>query len=648
MKIYRGLLIFSVAYFAAVALLGVLFQQYYAALLILALGLILTAVMMLWLRSIHSKQDRLMNRVFRENDGAVSDLIENISIPSLILDEHGTVAWSNRAFKAISESRDIREVLPSFDDRNALNTMHVEHGGKNYQVMNMALQRGGTRKLVFQYWLDRTEAAHYQRLYTEQRPYVALLYVDNYEDLISDAQIHSTAVLAEVERIITDLVKRLGGVYRRFENGRFILILEAKQVEVLEQEKFQLLEQVHRIDTGTSASVSISISVGVADRLFRSEQDARQAMELALGRGGDQVVVKDGVDYRFYGGKRQQDARQSRVKARLFSKALMQLFENSGDVFIMGHRNPDMDCIGAALGIMTCANHVGRHAYIVLDGSNTTIEDALNHLERAGEADCLITPERAMEMLQSNSVLVIVDTQRASNTVAPALLNSCERIVLIDHHRRNADHIENATLHYLESRSSSASEMVTEIMQYFADNVRPASFTCSALLAGITVDTKQFAFNVGSRTFDAAGYLRRNGADLSSVKLMFQNDFENYVRCSNIVEQAKIRSSGIAVSYGEKDQPDGKLLAAQAADELLGIRGIQAAFVLGQEGDTVFISGRSYGQVNVQLILEQLGGGGHLTMAGAQLNGVTIQEAIELLEKHIEQYEQDNLEERKG
>lgn len=648
MKVYRGLLIFTAAYFSAVALLGVLFRQYYAALLMLAIGLILTAVLMLWLRSIHNKQDQLMNRVFRENDGAVSDLIENISIPSLILDETGTVAWSNRAFKTISESRDIREVIPAFDSRNALNTMHIEHGGKNYQIMNMALQRGGTRKLVFQYWLDRTEAAHYQRLYTEQRPYVALLYVDNYEDLISDAQIHSTAVLAEVERIITDLVKRLGGVYRRFENGRFILVLEAKQVEVLEQEKFQLLDQVHRIDTGTSASVSVSISVGVADRLFRSEQDARQAMELALGRGGDQVVVKDGVDYRFYGGKRQQDARQSRVKARLFSKALMQLFENSGDVFIMGHRNPDMDCIGAALGIMTCANHVGRHAYIVLDGSNTTIEDALNHLERAGEADCLITPERAMEMLQSNSVLVVVDTQRASNTVAPALLNNCERIVLIDHHRRNADHIENATLHYLESRSSSASEMVTEIMQYFADNVRPASFTCSALLAGITVDTKQFAFNVGSRTFDAAGYLRRNGADLSSVKLMFQNDFENYVRCSNIVEQAKIRPGGIAVSHGEKDQPDGKLLAAQAADELLGIRGIQAAFVLGQEGDTVFISGRSYGQVNVQLILEQLGGGGHLTMAGAQLNGVTIAEATELLEKHIEQYEQDNLEERKG
>lgn len=645
MKQYRGPLIFAAAWMTACAAVCTLLRYYALAMGLLFFGLVLIGVLAFWFNTIAKKQEKRMNRVFRENDKGVSMLVENISIPAILLDETGTIAWRNLAFKTLCEERDIHAVLPNFDGTKPLNTMHLELGGNTYQVMNMALKRGGTKKLIFQYWLDRTEAAHYQRLYTEQRPYVALLYVDNYEDLISDSQIHSTAVLAEVERLITDLCKRLGGVYRRFENGRFLLILEAKQEAVLEQEKFALMEQVHRIETGTTAMVSVSIAVGVAPRLAQSEQDARQAMELALGRGGDQVVVKDGVDYRFFGGKRQQDARQSRVKARLFAKALSQLFENSGDVFIMGHKNSDMDCIGAALGVMTCANHVGRHAYIILDASNTTIEDALSRLEKDGIAQqVILTPDEAMELMRPNSVLVVVDTQRAPNTVAPELLTRCERIVLIDHHRRSADHIDNAMLHYLESRSSSASEMVTEIMQYFADSVKPAPFTCSALLAGITVDTKQFAFNVGSRTFDAAGYLRRNGADLSSVKLMFQNDFENYVRCANIVETARIRKSGIAISFGEKDQPDGKLLAAQAADELLGIRGVQAAFVLGQEGDTVFISGRSYGNVNVQLILEKLGGGGHLTMAGAQLVGVSIAEAIAMLEAHIEQFERENAE----
>ena len=307
----------------------------------------------------------------------------------------------------------------------------------------------------------------------------------------------------------------------------------------------------------------------------------------------------------------------------------------------MGHKNSDMDCLGAALGVMTCANHVGAHAYIVLDAVNTTIEDAVRTLERSGAGSLIIQPSHAAEMMKPDSVLVVVDTQRASNTVAPELLHLTEHIGLIDHHRRNADYIDNATLHYLETRASSASEMVTEVLQYFADNVKPAAFTCSALLAGITVDTKQFAFNVGSRTFDAAGYLRRNGADLSSVKLMFQNDFSSYVRCANVVERAKIRKSGIAISTCDDNVPDGQLLAAQAADELLGIRSIYAAFVLARVDDMVAISGRSYGQINVQVILEKLGGGGHLTMAGAQLRGVTTEEAVAQLEAVIDEYERE-------
>ena len=643
MKQYRGILIAFAAVLAVGAGAIMLFtKQYWIALGVLGAGLLWLGAMALMFHTIANQQQERMDRVFRENDSAVASIAGNVSVPCAIVDLAGRITWRNNAFQSLYDGAAIHDAVPEFDGKNPTRTLQINWHGSDYQVMNMQIARPSEKKLVFQYWLDRTEAVHYQRLYTEQRPYVAMILVDNYEELLSDTQIHSTAVLAEVERMIADLAKRLGGVYRRHENGRFLLVLEAKQMQQLEQEKFALLEQAHRIDTGSASAVSLSIGFGIAPRLAQSEQDARRALELALGRGGDQVVVKDGTDYRFYGGKRQHDPRQSRVKARLFSKALFQLFENSGDIFIMGHRNSDMDCIGAALGVMTCANHVGAHAYIVLDAINSTIEDAIQTLERSGAGSLIIMPDQAAEMMKEDSVLVVVDTQRASNTVAPELLKKAEHIVLIDHHRRSADYIDNATLHYLETRASSASEMVTEVMQYFADSVKPSAFTCSALLAGITVDTKQFAFNVGSRTFDAAGYLRRNGADLSSVKQMFQNDYQSYVRCANVVENAQIRKSGVAISVVPKNAPDAMLLAAQAADELLGIRGIYAAFVLAETDEQVAISGRSYGQINVQVILERLGGGGHLTMAGAQLRGATVEQAIKQLEEALDWYEQEN------
>lgn len=646
MKQYRGLLIFLGVFLVAAAAVLVPFRQYWAALTVLILGILLFGIVFLWLWMINDKQQKKMDRVFRENDSAVTLLMNEVTVPALIFDpQTGRIGWRNPAFAQIYSGKNITDLLETYNPARPANSLQEVVGDNTYQIMNLVVPRRHGKRLVMQYWLDRTEAAHYQRLYTEQRPYTALVYVDNYEDLTRDADIRSTAVLAEVERLVSELCERLSGIYRRYENGRFLMILEAIQAEQLEQEKFPLIEAAHRINTGTGTVVSLSMSLGIAPRLAQSEKDARQAMELALGRGGDQAVVKDGAEYRFFGGRRQQDARQSRVKARLFSKALAQLFENSGDVFIMGHKNSDMDCFGSALGIMTCANHIGRHAYIVIDGPNSMIEDALHRMEQDGSAAGLILmPEEAAQMIQSSAVLVVVDTQRASNTAAPELLHRTERIVVIDHHRRNADYIDNATLHYLESRSSSASEMVTEVMQYFADNVKPSSFTCSALLAGITTDTKQFAFNVGSRTFEAAGYLRKNGADLGQVKSMYQNDFISFKNCADVVARAEIRRSGIAVSYCEKTVPDSRLISAQAADDLLGIRGIKAAFVLGETSDLVSISGRSFGEINVQMILEKLGGGGHLTMAGAQIRGVTWQQAMERLMPLIEEYEKENSE----
>ena len=649
MKRYRGVLIFLL--FALLALAGtVYYYDQKLGYLCLGAAAFIMIVTLLLLLGVARRQQQLMDTVFADNATAASRLIRRVDIPALLMDMNGKIVWRNDAMTNVFEGKNVLELLPNFKPTQPT-VQQILLAGTNYQVMTMPVHRVGTKKkLLFQYWLDRTEAVHYQRLYTEQMPYVMLVYMDNYEELAGDRQFHGTAVLAEVERLVSELCRRTGGIYRRYENGRFLCVLEAAEVTKIEKEKFKLLEQARHLETGTGATLSLSVAVGMAPRIAQSEEGARTAMELALGRGGDQAVVRDGADYRFYGGRKQQDARQSRVKMRLFAKALRQLIEGGGDVFIMGHKNPDMDCLGAALGIATCVLHTRMRPFIVLTERNDATADALSEMDRLGLSEkLLITGPEALEMVKPNAILVVVDTQRPMITDCPALLDRVEKIVLIDHHRRSADYIENPTLHYLESRASSASEMVTEVLQYYDESVRPDSFVCSALLAGIELDTKQFVFNVGSRTFEAAGYLRRNGADLTLVKTLFQNDFDSFVQVAHTVEKAEIGDDGVAIAICEPGAEEPQLVAARAADELLKVKGVKAAFTLADMGDYINISGRSYGLINVQLILEQLGGGGHLTMAGAQVRGKTAEEAVALLKDCIRPEErQETTEEPEG
>ncbi len=611
-----------------------------------ALCLVVLGVLYGVLRSRDTKLRAHMDSLFDENAAAGAQIINEVNVPCALLAQDGSIVWRNELFGKLSAHKNIRQLMPLYNPAAPLAASAFEWAGGSYQVMSMPIARkSAERQLVFQYWIDRTEAAHYKRLHEEQMPYVALIYVDNYEELTGDTQFHRTSVLAEVERLVSEFSRELGGLYRRYENGRFLVIFEALRLAELEEKRFPLLDEAHKIDTGTGVTVTLSISVGVADRLAPSDEAARAAMELALGRGGDQAVVKQGTNYRFFGGRMQLDSMQSRVKARLFAKALRQLFENAGDVFIMGHKNADMDCLGAALGVATCAKHIGSRAFIVLDAANASIDRVVEHIRATpAYAGILIPPEQAEKMMRPTSVLVIVDTQRPVTTIAPELIGMSSRIVLIDHHRRSSDYIDNATLHYLESRASSASELITEVLHYFDDALRPPAFVCGALLAGITVDTKHFAFNVGSRTFEAAGYLRKNGADMSMVKQFFQDDLESYVDCADTVKSAELLGPGIALAVCREGTHNAKLIAAKAADELVGIRGIEAAFVLGGEEGVVNLSGRSLGRINAQLVCEKLGGGGHLTMAGAQLWDMKLTEARAAVKESIMQYlEEANL-----
>ena len=623
-------------------LLSNLYQPWRLIVTYCALGasLIVLAVSLLIERSQRKAMQKRMDDVFSENSEIASRLVHQVSIPCALIESDGKIAWRNDSMQKIFIEPDICSAQPHFDFSAPLVAIPMEHAGNVYQVMSVPVYREtDERKMLFQYWLDRTEAAHYQRLFEEQMPYVALIYIDNYEELSADVQFHKTSVFAEVERLVSELVKDIEGVYRRYENGRFFVVFEAQHLAQMERARFPILEQAHNIDTGTSMLVSLSIAVGAADRVTRADESARQAMELALGRGGDQAVIKKGGGYVFYGGRRQLEAMQSRVKMRLFSKALRQLFENAGDVFIVGHGRPDMDCIGAALGVATCAKFTGSRVYIVLGEQNSMIEHALELIrDNNAFSGMLITPEHAERIMRPTSVLVVVDTQRVGSLVAPKLLELAGRVVIIDHHRRGADHIDNPTLHFLEARASSTSELVTELLQYFDTNLRPPALVCGTLLAGITIDTKHFAFNVGSRTFEAAGYLRKNGADTSMVKQMFQDDMESFGDVATTVRSAELLPGGVALGSVGEEIKNAALIAAKSADELIGIKGIEAAFVLGRDEESISVSGRSLGNINVQIICERLGGGGHLTMAGAQLTNMELEEAVMHVRAAIEQY----------
>lgn len=627
---------------AVCAVMLFIFTPFWIAWALVALAAICLATSILMTVSYRRKLSAEFDDIFKANASASAQIMNTIGIPATLFNANGRIIWANEAFVHMFDGRDIKRLLTSFNPGLPPQAMSVDHNGRSFQVMNVNVERShaGAARLVFQYWLDRTEAIHYTRLYEESMPVVAIIYVDNYDELTADKQFHRNSVTGEVENRISKFASSVNGVYRRYDTARFFIIFEAKYLKEVEDARFRLLEEAHSIDTGTEQPVTLSIAVGAEANIATSDDSARQAMELALGRGGDQAIVKRGTSYSFYGGKRQlTTTKQSRVKARLFAKALRQLMENSDQIFIMGHAHGDMDCLGAALGLMRCAQCVGTKAWYVLDEPNTMIEGALKTMAESKQYhDSVRTPEQAMQSLRPSSTLIVVDTQRTSAVLSSKLYGEAERTVIIDHHRRPVDALQSPTLNYYEAGSSSACEMVTEIIQYFDEKLKPTAFECSALLAGMTMDTKSFALNTGARTFEAASFLRRCGADSSLVKLMYQDDMQSFRNRSQVVQNALIMEQGIAISSCPKEMPDNALIAAQAADSLLSIKGIEASFVLADRGDEIMISGRSLGDINVQIILERIGGGGHLTVAGAQLKGVTLDEAVNTLTDSIHTY----------
>ena len=470
-----------------------------------------------------------------------------------------------------------------------------------------------------------------------------LIEVDNLDDVIKTTEEDKKPlIIAEIERNINSYAQSLNAMIRKYESNKYVFCIQNKYIEKEMEKKFEILDTIREISMGNKLAVTLSIGVGRGgDTPLENEKYAVSAKELALGRGGDQAVVKNGDKLLFYGGKTKEIEKRTKVRARVIAHALVDIIKDSRNVFIIGHVKPDIDCLGAAVGIRSVVSLMNKECFIILDDSNESIKIILDKIREEKEYDnVFIHSKNCEDKIDENSLLIIVDVHSEGHVQNMQLVKKFDRIVIIDHHRRTTDLIKRSLLSYIEPYASSTSELVTEMLPYMVEKPNIKPIEAEALLAGICVDTKNFYFKTGVRTFEAASLLRRLGADTIDIKKLFSYDFETYLKRAEIIKSAKIKD-GIAIAICPPEMAN-LLLAAQAADELLNITGIQASFVFVKIKDEVFISARSLGDINVQIILESLGGGGHMTMAGAKLKSVTIDEAMEKLDGAINEYTKES------
>lgn len=495
----------------------------------------------------------------------------------------------------------------------------VDRNDKSFRITAYKADNTEFSKLIVMF-IDITNLEDLKERYNNEKPCVMKVELDNYDDLIKAVDAAPRLELSsEMDRIIRQWAVKLDASINRIKNSKYVIWLEQRQIKKLIENKFDILDEIRNLETNTDFPASLSIGIGIGGKtLAQSEEYANIALDLALGRGGDQAVIKRNQKIEYYGGKLQTVEKSNKGKSRIVGHALKQLFNQSEKVFIMGHKSTDMDSFGAALGITRLALLSEREPYIVIENPNESLETLYRQVLETWQYN-IITCEQAMSLADNDSLLVIVDTHRPSMVQCPELLDICERVVVIDHHRRGEDVIENPVLQYMESYASSASELVSEILQYMTTKKVLEKIEAEALLSGITVDTNSFSIKSGVRTFEAAAWLRRQGADPTEVKRFFQEDMASLIIKTRALSYATV-SNGIAITTCEQERSDAQLLCAQIADKLLTIKGVQAAFAVGKntEGMTV-ISARSLGEINVQTIMEKFGGGGHLTTAAAQI-----------------------------
>jgi len=560
----------------------------------------------------------------REKDAMFKGFTESNPMLLCLIDREGTVHWKNRGFSEVfADEERAHDVLsknflkPFFEEEGYSRTLSLD--GSLYFISTAALE-GDAGKLIL-FFDDVTENSELKKKYEDSRTCLAYITIDNYDELVESAPTEVQAsITASIDKLLQGWCTGLSGALIRLRSGRYVMVFEQQFLDGLKVTRFPILDRMHEIENEADfpTTISIGLAVGSPD-MATLQDDALEALDLALGRGGDQAVVKaSGADPEFYGGALTTVEKRKKGKSRIVAHALAQLVTSSDRVIIMGHKRPDLDCYGGAIGLYTFVRAQGRQADIVIDGEYEGVE--IIHkaaLENGGFS--YLTHEEAAAQITKDSLLIVEDTHIPFITECPELLEKTNRIVVIDHHRKSKDAIEDPTLSYAETYASSASELVTELLQYSTEKPNISKFVADALLAGITVDTKNFTVNAGVRTFEAAAWLRRCGADNATVQSFFKMRLEAYKKKVNIIASAELLPNGCAVAYTKESDPGMQLLVAQAADELLGMKGVEAAFAAGAGTSATMISARSMGKINVQTIMEAMGGGGHLTGAAAQV-----------------------------
>lgn len=570
--------------------------------------------------------------------------LRQFALPVAVVGTEGDVIWVNDAFaEQVSANRDCRGdhimkfIYPSTTEQILSSAgTDITFGSRQYTVFGIRTDAGSVL-----YFLDDTAFQEISRNYEESRPVVMLASFDNREELTRDSSSSEEIKIAsDVEDILNRWAQDLGGFFKRLSNSRYLILTDEAHLRDEMKKRFSVLGAVRGIKAGDRMSATVSVGVARGAKNLQEADDwARSALNMALGRGGDQIAVKQANDtYEFFGGLSGGMEKRDSVRTRVFAASISDDIKESDVVFVMGHKYSDLDCVGAAIGMwnVSCKT-LCRPSYIVLNLQQSLASPQITALQNAYPGEKIfMSPQEAQTLVTPRSLMVVVDTHSQDFVESAELLQSASRVVVIDHHRMMVRHIENALVFFHEPYASSTCEMVTELLQYIGDG-RLTQTEAEALLSGITLDTKNFVLKTGARTFEAAAYLRRKGADTVSVKRMFSDSIDAYKAKYKIVSNAEIFER-FAVASTEKEFPDIRIASAQAADELLSIQGIDASFVLFPAGDTINISARSLGDVNVQLIMETLGGGGHLTMAGAQMSGLTIAEARQRLIEAIRDF----------
>ncbi len=594
---------------------------------------------------------------------AQKQLLDNMAMPYAVTDEAGRLLWLNQAFSGIvKEEKESRRSLTALfpeitreflDGMEDAASVHSSFEDKFYRVdirrlyvdeeegLRMGMSQGESGDLLMGVYLfDETEELFYKQEIDRQKLVAGLIYLDNYDEALESVEeVRRSLLSALIDRKINKYITNLDGIVKKLEKDKYLFVIKQESAEVLQEDRFALLEEVKTVNIGNDMAVTLSIGMGMdGDSYCRNYEFARTAIDMALGRGGDQAVVKDGPKIRYYGGKSQQLEKTTRVKARVKAHAMRELMETKDKLLIMGHKNGDSDSFGAAVGIYRVATFLNKKARIVVNGVNSSVKPMMARFQDNPDypEDLLMTGEEAAEWADAGTMLVVVDVNRPSITEAPELLKKIRTIVVLDHHRQSSEIIDNAVLSYVEPYASSTCEMVAEILQYIGDGIKMRPAEADAMYAGIVIDTNNFLNQAGVRTFEAAAFLRRNGADVVRVRKLFRDRLEDYKARAEAIQRAEIFKHFFAISECPSQGLESPtVVGAQAANELLDIVGIKASFVLTQIRDTIFFSARSIDEINVQIMMEKLGGGGHRTIAGAQMKDISVAEARERIKAII-------------